>query len=104
MSGRVRLILAWYDCWVGFYYDRKTTDLYIFPIPMVGICIKLNPWHNHRSCEICGKQPRNQDMTVEWTFFHPLVSGDDNATGWRYACGPCRRKYNGDPYGNRGAT
>lgn len=36
----IKLLFAWYDLWIGFYYDRKNKSLYIFPIPMVGIVIK----------------------------------------------------------------
>lgn len=36
----IRFLFAWYDLWVGFYYDRKSKSLYILPIPMVGIVIQ----------------------------------------------------------------
>lgn len=32
---------AWYDIWVGAYYDRSGGYLYICPIPMVAIRIKI---------------------------------------------------------------
>jgi len=38
---RVRLIFAWYDFWIGFYLDRKGKKLFVFPIPMVGVEIRL---------------------------------------------------------------
>ena len=35
---RVKLILAWYDLWIGAYYDRKDRALYLM-IPMIGVRI-----------------------------------------------------------------
>lgn len=35
-------IFAWYDFWVGMYYDRNKRILYIFPIPMLGVVIDFN--------------------------------------------------------------
>jgi hypothetical protein len=32
---RFKLFLAWYDFWIGAYYDRKKKILYINPIPCV---------------------------------------------------------------------
>lgn len=42
---RVRLIVAWYDLWVGAYYDRQRRHLYVFPVPCVGVCIEFRPRH-----------------------------------------------------------
>ena len=45
MSGRIRFIFAWYDLWVGAYYDRTKRLLYILPVPMVGVCIDLQRYY-----------------------------------------------------------
>lgn len=34
-----RLILAWWDFWIGIYWDRRRRELFILPVPMVGIAI-----------------------------------------------------------------
>ena len=34
---RVYPIFAWYDFWVGFYWDRTKKRLYFLPVPMLGI-------------------------------------------------------------------
>lgn len=36
---KVRLFVAWFDLWVGAYWDKKSRRLYILPIPCVGIML-----------------------------------------------------------------
>jgi hypothetical protein len=36
---RITFIVAWYDFWIGAYWDQKNSKLYILPIPMVGVVI-----------------------------------------------------------------
>lgn len=37
---RVKPIFAWYDFWIGVFYDQKMRRLYIFPIPMFGFYVE----------------------------------------------------------------
>lgn len=37
----VRFVFAWYDAWIGAYYDRKNRRLYLLPLPCIGICISF---------------------------------------------------------------
>ena len=37
---RIRPIFAWYDFWVGVFYDRAKRSLYLFPVPMLGVVIQ----------------------------------------------------------------
>jgi len=36
---RVEPLFAWYDFWVGAFWDRAKRKLYIFPVPCFGIVI-----------------------------------------------------------------
>ena len=38
---KIEPIFAWYDFWVGVFWDRARRKLYIFPVPMFGIVIEL---------------------------------------------------------------
>jgi len=38
---KISFLFAWYDFWIGLYYDRKNKHLYILPVPFVGIVVKF---------------------------------------------------------------
>lgn len=38
---KVSFFLAWYDAWIGFFYDQKMRTLYICPLPCV--VLKISP-------------------------------------------------------------
>ena len=39
---KVSFLFAWYDFWIGWYYDRKAKRLYVLPVPMFGIVVNFN--------------------------------------------------------------
>lgn len=37
----IKPIFAWYDFWIGLFYDQQKKVLYIFPVPMFGLRISF---------------------------------------------------------------
>lgn len=37
---RVRFLFAWYDLWIGAFYDRQKRRLYVFPVPCFGFYVE----------------------------------------------------------------
>lgn len=35
----IRPIFAWYDLWIGAYWDRSNRRLYLLPLPCAGVMI-----------------------------------------------------------------
>lgn len=42
IGGRVGLVFAWYDFWVGLYWNGAKRRLYVLPIPCIGFYIQLS--------------------------------------------------------------
>jgi len=38
---RIRPIFAWFDLWIGAYWNRGRRRLYIFPVPCFGFYIQF---------------------------------------------------------------
>jgi hypothetical protein len=38
---RLSLFFRWYDMWVGLYWDRDKRDLYLCPLPMLGLKVSV---------------------------------------------------------------
>ena len=56
---KIHLLFAWYDFWIGWYYDRKDS-LYICPLPMFVVKItrelKYQPGEYDKDIDkVCGR-------------------------------------------------
>ena len=38
----IKPVFAWYDFWVGIFWDRHKRHLYILPLPCVGVVLKFH--------------------------------------------------------------
>lgn len=78
---KFKLIFAWYDLWIGAFWDKAKRYLYVFPVPCVGVRIEI-PLPMHTKCPDCG------GMTT-------LQSGKGSDQGYtfdygnRYECTDC---------------
>jgi hypothetical protein len=39
---RIRPVFAWYDMWVGAYWDRRGRRLYVLPLPCLGLVLEFS--------------------------------------------------------------
>jgi hypothetical protein len=38
----VRPLFAWYDLWIGVFWDRKAKRLYVLPLPCIGVVLDFS--------------------------------------------------------------
>jgi len=38
---RIHFLFAWYDLWMGIFWDRKQRKLYFLPFPCVGVVLEF---------------------------------------------------------------
>ena len=44
---KVSFIVAWYDMWIGAFWDSKKRRLYILPIPCMGVMLDFGGSNAH---------------------------------------------------------
>lgn len=49
---QISFIFAWYDIWIGAYWDKSKRWLYILPLPTIGIVFRF-PKLQNRKCSTC---------------------------------------------------
>jgi len=38
---RFKFLFAWYDIWIGAFWDRRSRKLYVLPLPCVGFVLNF---------------------------------------------------------------
>lgn len=46
LTPRITFVFRWYDFYIGAYLDREKKILYVFPVPMLGLKIRLGSRKN----------------------------------------------------------
>lgn len=69
---RVKAFWAWYDFWVGVYYDRDKRHIYICPLPMVVFQLILETREERR-----WRRVRDGFQRAIKRSFHRKESGND---------------------------
>lgn len=41
MAMKIKPLFAWYDLWVGVFWDQHKRKLYVLPLPCIGIVIEF---------------------------------------------------------------
>jgi hypothetical protein len=53
---RVRPLFAWYDVWIGLFYDREKRRLFILPVPCLGIVVEFGRRQNVAPDCVCKRE------------------------------------------------
>jgi hypothetical protein len=57
----VKPLFAWYDLWVGIFWDSRKRKLYILPLPCVGVVIEFPKPPNSVLCGNRGEKGGGND-------------------------------------------
>lgn len=57
----IKPLFAWYDLWIGAYWDRARWRLYVFPVPMFGMVIDFG--HNDSDVASLACIEASQDLS-----------------------------------------
>jgi len=73
---RIKLLFAWYDLWVGVYWQSKDRTLYILPLPMIGIKIHFTKYVLKEKISVFIAPDRQDNIMKIWTDRHGRIRYD----------------------------
>lgn len=45
---KIKPLFAWYDLWIGAFWDRKNRKLYLLPLPCIGVVVDFGGMEDQR--------------------------------------------------------
>lgn len=86
---------AWYDFWIGLFWDKKKRTLYFFPMPCYGVALHVRPVHIHDYKLTGGRPcPKGHDDCSQPVFecsCGDATYGDEGDLSWRACFVECSR-------------
>ena len=74
---KVKFFFAWYDFWIGFFYDQYKETLYICPLP----CCVIKIYKHYETVKGEPKEPKALWDNGKWYHVTPYKNDEHSQTG-----------------------
>lgn len=64
----IKPVFAWYDCWIGIFWDSRKRKLYILPVPCIGVMVDFNKVNERLKGETDVKRDTKRKLEIRDNF------------------------------------